>query len=82
MNEEGARELLRQVAEHEHRLHEGDISFALLRQMNERIQEDLAEVKAMLKAMQEKPDRRWESVVSCAINWAVAALLAYVVLGG
>ncbi len=82
MNEEAARELLRQVSEHERRLHEGDISFALLRQMNERIQEDLAEVKAMLKAMQEKPARRWESAINCAINWAVAALLAYAVLGG
>jgi hypothetical protein len=82
MNEETLRELARQLTEHERRLHEGDISFALLRQTTESIRADLAEVKALLKALQDKPARRWESVVSCAINWAVAALLAYVALGG
>jgi hypothetical protein len=82
MNEETVRELSLKVSEHERRLHEGDISFALLRQLSERVQEDLAEVKALLKNMQDKPARRWEGVVNCVINWAVAALLAYVALGG
>ncbi len=70
------------MTEHERRLHEGDISFALLRQMTERIQADLSEVKSLLKTMQERPARRWESVMNCVINWAVAALLAYVAIGG
>lgn len=82
MNEDTIRELNRQLSEHERRLHEGDISFALLKQMTERIQADLSEVKALLKTMQERPVRRWESVLNCVINWAVAALLAYVALGG
>jgi hypothetical protein len=81
MNEEAVRELTLKISEHERRLHEGDISLALLHQLSERVQADLSEVKAMLKNMQDRPARHWESIVSCIINWAVAALLAYIALG-
>ncbi len=69
------------LKDHERRLHEGDISFALMRQMIERIQSDLTEVKSILKAMQDKPARRWENILNGVINWAVVAFLAYIAFG-
>lgn len=73
-------ELRIRVERHEERLGRGDTNLALLNQRLEGMEKDISEVKLILKSMQERPAKRWDGVVGGIINWAVAALLAYLAI--
>ena len=71
-------DLKRQVADNTERLHRGDTTLALLDQRLGQIDDKLAELAAGVKALQEKPARRWESISGTVVSWVVTALLAYI----
>ena len=70
--------LRRQVAENTERLHRGDTTLALLEQRLGQIDDKLTELSVGVKALQDKPARRWESISSSVLQWVVTALLAYI----
>lgn len=70
--------LRRQVEANTERLHRGDTAMALIDQRLGQIDDKLAEVAIGLKALQDKPGKRWESVSSTIIQWVVTGLLAYI----
>ena len=69
------------LKEHERRLHDGDVSLALFRQTLDCIKSDLMELKQMIKALQDKPAKRWDAIVNSVVSWAVVAFLAYIAFG-
>lgn len=70
--------LRRQVSENTERLHRGDTTLALLDQRLSQIDDKLTELSVGVKALQDKPARRWETVSSTVVQWVVTALLAYI----
>ena len=73
-------ELRRRISEAEERLHRGDITLALIDQHLNNIDTTLTDVSLSLKLLKEKPGKRWESVVTQILSWAVALLLGYIAL--
>lgn len=73
-------ELKKRISEAEDRLHKGDITLALIDKHLAQIDEKLGEVSASLQVLRDKPAKRWESIVSQALTWAVALLLGYIAL--
>ena len=71
-------DLKRQVSENTKRLAAGDTTLAVLDEQLKQINAKLAELSAGVKALQEKPARRWESISSTVIQWVVTALLAFI----
>ena len=71
-------ELRRRVELCEERLHRGDTTLALLDQRLGQIDDKLSELAEGVKALQEKPARRWESVSGAIVQWVVTALLAFI----
>ena len=74
-----------QVAENTQRLHAGDITLAKLdirlkgiEDKQTEIGDQQKEIAAGVKALQEKPARRWESISGTVVQWVVTALLAYI----
>ena len=67
-----------QVAENTARLHDGDIAMTKLDMRLNRIEDKLDEAVTVVKSIQEKPAKRWESLSDAALKWIVAALLAYI----
>ena len=67
-----------QVAENTARLHDGDITMTKLDMRLKSIEDKLEEAVTGVKALQEKPAKRWESVSTTIIQWVVTALLAYI----
>ncbi len=67
-----------QVAENTARLHDGDIAMTKLDMRLNRIEDKLDEAVTVVKSIQEKPAKRWESVSSTIIQWVVTALLAFI----
>ena len=67
-----------QVNENTSRLHEGDVTLAKLDLRLKGIEDKLGELSAGVKALQEKPGKRWESVSGAILQWVVTALLAYI----
>ena len=84
MNDQGGvcrvefEELKRRVEACEERLHRGDTTLALLDQRLGQIDDKLAELAVGVKTLQEKPARRWETVVTQALQWAVLLALGYI----
>ncbi len=72
--------LRRQVAENTERLHRGDTTLALLDQRLGQIDDKLTELTTGVKALQDKPAKRWDSIVSQVLNWAVMLLLGYIAI--
>lgn len=72
--------LQRQVRENTDRLHHGDTTLALLDQRLGQIDDKLAELSAGVRALQDKPAKRWEAVSGAVLQWVVTALLAYIAL--
>lgn len=68
-------EVRRQVQENTKRLANGDTKLALLDQRLEQIDEKLGEVALGIKALQDKPAKRWDAITSQIINWVIALLL-------
>lgn len=67
-----------QVAENTTRLHDGDIAMTKLDMRLNRIEDKLDEAVNVVKSIQEKPAKRWESISSTIIQWVVTALLAFI----
>lgn len=82
MNEQVTRgefdELRRRVEATEERLHNGDITLALLKQQFSQINTKLDEVAVKLQEIAMKPAKRWDSVSGAILQWVVTALLAYI----
>lgn len=70
--------LQRQVEENTKRLAAGDTTLAVLDEQLKQINAKLAELSAGVKALQEKPAKKWESVSASILQWVVTALLAYI----
>lgn len=78
-------ELRRQVSENTARLHAGDITLAKLdlrlkgiEDKQTEIGDQQREIAAGVKALQEKPAKKWESISAAVLQWVVTALLAYI----
>lgn len=67
-----------QVAENTARLHDGDIAMTKLDMRLQSIEAKLEEAVTGVKALQEKPAKRWESISGTVVSWVVTALLAYI----
>lgn len=85
MNENGVsrgelEELRRRVEAAEDRLHDGDVTLALLRQRLDQIETKLDEVAAAIQELRLKPARRWDSVSGQVVNWIIALLLGVVAI--
>lgn len=72
--------LREQVERNTERLAAGDTTLALLKQQLQQIDDKLDELSTGVKALQEKPAKRWESVSDTVIKWVVAALLGYIAI--
>ena len=73
-------ELRHQVLENTRRLASGDTKMALLDQRLEQIDDKLGEVALGIKALQEKPAKRWDAITGQIINWIIALLLGVLAL--
>ena len=71
-------ELRKQVQENTKRLATGDTTMALLEQKLTQIDDKLSDVAILVKALQEKPAKKWDDISSTIIKWIVTALLAYI----
>ena len=67
-----------QVAENTARLHDGDIAMTKLDMRLQSIESKLEEAVTGVKALQEKPAKRWECISGTVVSWVVAALLGYI----
>lgn len=70
--------LSRQVEENTKRLAQGDTTLAVLNTKLQQIDDKLDELATDIRAIKEKPARRWETVSATIIQWVVTALLAYI----
>lgn len=57
-------------------------SVSLLASEQEHIKDDVTEIKADVKALTEKPGKRWDAVVAAIITGVVAFVLGMVLRGG
>lgn len=73
-------ELRRRVEACEERLHHGDTTLALLDQRLGQIDAKLGEMNDGVKALQQKPVKRWEAVSGQVLNWVIAMLLGVLAL--
>lgn len=73
-------ELRRRVDSIEERLHNGDVTLALLRQRLDQIDGKLEEMAQTLQELRMRPARRWESVSQTILTWVVTALLAFIAI--
>lgn len=84
MNEQISRtefdELRRRVESVEERLHNGDVTLALLKQRLDQIDDKLEEMSQTLQELRMRPARRWESVSQTILTWVVTALLAFIAI--
>lgn len=84
MNEQISRtefdELRRRVDTVEERLHNGDVTLALLKQRLDQIDDKLEEMAQTLQELRMRPARRWESVSQTILTWVVTALLAFIAI--
>lgn len=84
MNEQISRmefdELRRRVESVEERLHNGDVTLALLKQRLDQIDDKLEEMSQTLQELRMRPARKWESVSQTILTWVVTALLAFIAI--
>ena len=84
MNEQISRtefdELRRRVETVEERLHNGDVTLALLKQRLDQIDDKLEEMSQTLQELRMRPARKWESVSQTILTWVVTALLAFIAI--
>jgi len=71
-------DLRRRMDAAEERLHNGDITLALLKQRLDQIDGKLEEMTKTLQEMRLRPGKRWDSVSQSVLTWVVTALLAYI----
>lgn len=84
MNEQTPRaeveELRRRMDAVEERLHNGDVTLALLKQRLDQIDAKLNEMSAALQDLRLRPARKWDSVSQQVLIWIVTALLAFIAM--
>lgn len=82
MNEQTARaeleELRRRMDAVEERLHNGDVTLALLKQRLDQIDAKLNGMSVTLQDLRLRPARKWDSVSQQVLIWIVTALLAFI----
>ena len=82
MNEQTARaeleELRRRMDAVEERLHNGDVTLALLKQRLDQIDAKLNGMSVTLQDLRLRPARKWDSVSQQVLIWIVTALLAVI----
>ena len=71
-------ELRRRVDAVEERLHNGDVTLALLKQRLDQIDAKLNEMSVTLQDLRLRPARKWDSVSQQVLIWIVTALLAFI----
>lgn len=57
-------------------------AFSVMQKEQEYIKEDVGEIKTDVKALTEKPAKRWESIVERTITVVVGAAVGYLLSGG
>ena len=70
--------LSRQVDENTRRLAQGDTVMAVINTKLQQIEDKLDDLSEDVKALKEKPSKRWESISAAVLQWVVTALLAYI----
>ena len=70
--------LSRQVEDNTRRLAQGDTVMAVINTKLEQIEDKLDDLSNDVKALTEKPAKRWESISAAILQWVVTALLAYI----
>lgn len=70
--------LSRQVDENTRRLAHGDTDMAVINTKLQQIEDKLDDLSEDVKALKEKPSKRWESISAAVLQWVVTALLAYI----
>jgi septal ring factor EnvC (AmiA/AmiB activator) len=70
--------LQRQVEENTKRLAQGDTTLAVINTKLGQIDAKLDELTQDIRALKEKPAKRWESISAAVLQWVVTALLAYI----
>lgn len=84
MNEQTPRvemeELRRRVDAVEDRLHNGDVTLALLKQRLDQIDAKLNEMSVTLQDLRLRPARKWDSVSQQVLIWIMTAILAFVAM--
>ena len=73
-------EIRRRVESVEERLHNGDVTLALLKQRLDQIDDKLEEMAQTLQELRMRPARKWESVSQTIMTWVVTALLAFIAI--
>ena len=71
-------ELKHQVQENTSRLHDGDLAMTKLDMRLGSIEAKVDELISGVKAIQEKPAKRWDSLSSQILQWFVAAVLTFI----
>ncbi len=74
---DAVRELQKIVSNHERRLADGNTNFAVISTTLDAIKADMIEIKADLKQLKEKPQRRADAIVNTIINAGIAIILAF-----
>lgn len=69
-----------QVAENTARLHDGDIAMTKIDMRLKGIEDKIDDMSSGVKALQEKPAKKWESVTETVVKWVITALLAYIAI--
>ncbi len=72
--------LSRQVDENTRRLAQGDTVMAVINTKLEQIEDKLDELSNDVRALTEKPGKKWESISGAILQWVVTALLAYIAI--
>ena len=70
--------LSRQVEDNTRRLAQGDTVMAVINTKLQQIEDKLDDLSEDVKALKEKPAKRWESISAAVLQWVVTALLAYI----
>lgn len=84
MNEQTPRaemeELRRRVDAVEDRLHNGDVTLALLKQRLDQIDAKLNEMSVTLQDLRLRPARKWDNVSQQVLIWIMTAILAFIAM--
>ena len=84
MNEQTPRaemeELRRRVDAVEDRLHNGDVTLALLKQRLDQIDAKLNEMSVTLQDLRLRPARKWDNVSQQVLVWIMTAILAFIAM--
>ena len=70
---------IKDLEERQNNLDKLATSVSLLAEREERVEGDVKEIKADVKALAQKPAKRWDSLTNQIITIAVAAIMGFIV---